>query len=123
MQFDGVNFAVSSSALVSGDLPQTAIIDSVVKNFQPRRPGDIYLLFDPQRFIHDFDGLTVACAHGPPWRYDTFAPLMFAGPGMPATTVNRMLPTVGIAPKLSRLLNIKAPSGAQQGPLTEVLGD
>jgi arylsulfatase A-like enzyme len=123
MKFDGVNLAVSSSALVSGDLPQTAIIGSVVKNFNPRRSGDIYLVFDPQRFINDFDGLTVACTHGSPWRYDTFVPLMFAGPGIPAATVNRTVPTVGIAPTLSRLLNIKPPSGTQQGPLTEVLGD
>jgi predicted AlkP superfamily pyrophosphatase or phosphodiesterase len=122
MKFDGVNLAVSSSALASGNLPEAPIIDSVVRNFHPQRSGDIYVVFDPQRFINDFDGLTVACTHGSPWSYDTFVPIMFAGPGIPAGSVERTVHTVQIAPTLSRLLNIQPPSGATQGPLPEVFG-
>lgn len=121
MKFDGVNLAVSSSALASGDLPESPIIQSVVRNFHPQRSGDIYVVFDPQRFINDFDGLTVACTHGSPWRYDTFVPIMFAGPGIPNGSVERAVHTVEIAPTLSRLLNVKSPSGAMSGPLLEVL--
>ena len=122
MKFDGVNLAVSSSALASGNLPESPIIQSVVRNFHPQRSGDIYVVFDPQRFINDFDGLTVAATHGSPWRYDTFVPIIFAGPGIPSGSVERTVHTVGIAPTLSRLLNIKSPSGAISGPLPEVLG-
>ena len=123
MKFDGVNLAVSSSALASGNLPEAPIMQSVVRNFHPNRSGDIYVVFDPQRFINDFDGLTVACTHGSPWAYDTFVPIMFAGPGIPAGHVERTVHTVAVAPTLSRLLNIKPPSGATAGPLLEVFGE
>jgi hypothetical protein len=121
MKFEGVNLAVSSSALASGNLPQSPVIDSVLKNFHPKRSGDIYLVFDPHRFINDFDGLVVACTHGSPWRYDTFVPIMFAGPGISAQQVVRTVHTVGIAPTLSQLLGTKPPSGAMSEPLREVL--
>ena len=52
---------------------------SVLRNFHPKRSGDIYVVFEPNVFITDFDGLTVASTHGSPWRYDTFVPVMFAG--------------------------------------------
>jgi hypothetical protein len=122
MKFEGVNLAVSSRALASGNLPQSPVIDSVLKNFHPKRSGDIYLVFDPHRFINDFDGLVVACTHGSPWRYDTFVPIMFAGPGIAAQQVARTVHTVGIAPTLSQLLGTKPPSGAMSEPLREVLG-
>jgi predicted AlkP superfamily pyrophosphatase or phosphodiesterase len=122
MKFEGVNLAVSSSALASGNLPQSPVIDSVLKNFHPKRSGDIYLVFDPHRFINDFDGLVVACTHGSPWSYDTFVPIMFAGPGIAAQQVGRTVHTVGIAPTLSQLLGTKPPSGAMSEPLREVLG-
>jgi hypothetical protein len=108
--------------LASGHLPQSPVIDSVLKNFHPKRSGDIYLVFDPHRFVNDFDGLVVACTHGSPWRYDTFVPIMFAGPGIAAQQVVRTVHTVGIAPTLSQLLGTKLPSGAMSEPLREVLG-
>jgi hypothetical protein len=123
MKLDGVNLAVSSSALANGNLPEAPIIESVVRNFHPRRSADVYVVFDPQRFINEFDGLTVAVTHGSPWSYDTFVPIMFAGPGIPSGSVERRVHTVQIAPTLSRLLNIKPPSGAMQGPLPEVFGE
>jgi predicted AlkP superfamily pyrophosphatase or phosphodiesterase len=121
VKFDGVNLAVSSSALARGEFPESPVIGAVMKNFQPKRSGDIYVVFDPHRFINDFDGLTVACTHGSPWRYDTFVPLMFAGPGIPQRRVDRTVYTVGVAPTLAKLLGIKSPSGAMSPPLTEVL--
>jgi predicted AlkP superfamily pyrophosphatase or phosphodiesterase len=123
MKFDGVNLAVSSSALAKGNLAQTPIIQSVLRNYHHRRSGDIYIVFDPGRFINDFDGVVAACTHGSPWSYDTFVPIMFAGPGIPARSVERTVHTVGIAPTLSRLLNVKPPSGSTSGPLAEVLGE
>ena len=121
-KFDGVNLAVSSSALASGNLPESPVIQSVVRNFHPQRSGDIYVVFDPQRFINDFDGLTVACTHGSPWSYDTYVPIIFAGLGIPTLNVERTVYTVGIAPTLSRLLSIKPPSGATSGSFPEVFG-
>lgn len=64
----------------------------------PQACGDIYLVFEPNVFINDFDGLIVASFHGSPWRYDTYVPTMAA------------------------YLNMKPPSGNIGAPLSEVLG-
>ena len=121
MKFDGVYLAVSSLALANGNLPETPILNMVLRNFHPKRSGDIYLVFDSHRFINDFDGLKVASTHGSPWGYDTYVPIMFAGPGIAAQHIDRKVHTVSIAPTLSRLLAIKPPSGANGQILYEVL--
>ena len=120
-RFDGVALAISSRALASGGLPDTPLIRSVLRNFNPKRSGDIYLVFDPNRFINDFNGLKVAATHGSPWRYDTFVPIMFVGHGISERQINRRVETVDIAPTLSALLGVKPPSGSTGSPLLEVL--
>ena len=87
MKFGGVAYAVSSTALRTGSLPDTLLMRSILRNFHPKRSGDVYLVFEPNVFINDFDGLTVASTHGSPWRYDTFVPVIFAGAGLPGMTV------------------------------------
>ncbi len=121
MQFDGVALAVSSSALREGRIPDSPVIQSVLRNFSPTRSGDIYLVFEPNRFINDFDGLTVASSHGSPWRYDTYVPLIFSGAGIPAQHLARPVQTVDVATTLSLLIGAKPPSGSVGMPLIEVL--
>jgi hypothetical protein len=94
---------------------------SILRNFHPKRSGDIYLVFDPDVFINDFDGLVVASTHGSPWRYDSFVPVMFAGAGLPAAKVNRPVTPYDVASTLAAYLNMKPPSGAIGMPLSEVL--
>ncbi len=118
--FDGVALAVPSTALRSARLPDTPTIRRVLNNFNPRRSGDIYLVFEPHRFINDFDGLVVAATHGSPWSYDTHVPVIFAVPGVPAATVYRRISPLDIAPTLSALVGAKPPSGAEGDPLPEL---
>ena len=120
-RFDGVALALPSSALASGRLPDMPLITSVLRNYNPRRSGDIYLVFEPNRFINDFDGLTVATTHGSPWRYDTYVPIMFVGKGIPARQISRPVETTDIAPTLSLLVGAKPPSGSTGSALLEVL--
>ena len=121
MKFDGVAYAVSSTALRTDNLPNTLMTHSILHNFHPKRSGDIYLVFEPNVFINDFDGLIVASTHGSPWRYDTFVPVIFAGAGLPAVTVGRTVTPYDIAPTLAAYLGVKPPSGAIGMPLQEVL--
>jgi predicted AlkP superfamily pyrophosphatase or phosphodiesterase len=121
-RFDGVSLAVSSSALDVGSVPNTPLIQSILRNYNPSRSGDIYLVFQPNRFINDFDGLAVATTHGSPWRYDSYVPIIFAGMGIPAQRINRMVHTVDIAPTLSLLVGAKPPTGSFGPPLNEVIG-
>ncbi len=119
--FDGVAYAVPSIDLVEGKMPDTRLYRQILRNFNPKRSGDIYLVLEPHWFVADFDGLTVTSTHGSPWRYDTFVPVVFAGNGLAAETVFREVQTVDIALTLAKYLGIKAPSGATGMPLVEVL--
>ena len=121
LKFEGVAYAVSSTALRSNSLPDTLLMRSILRNFHPKRSGDIYLVFEPNVFISDFDGLTVASTHGSPWRYDTFVPVIFAGAGLSPATVNRPVTPYDIAPTLAAYLGVKPPSGSIGTPLSEVL--
>lgn len=120
-KFKGVSLAVSSRALRQGNVPDTELHRAVLNNFHAKRSGDVYIVFEPNWFINDFDGLTVAATHGSPWQYDTYVPIVFAGAGLKPATVDRKVHTVDIAPTLSAYLEIKPPSGSQGIPLKEVL--
>ena len=119
--FDGVALAVSGSALRQGNLPDTPLYGSVLKNFNSKRSGDVFIVFEPNWFINDFDGLTVASTHGSPWNYDTYVPIVFAGAGLEAKTVNRRVYTVDVAATLAAFMGTKPPSGSTGKPLVEVL--
>ena len=120
-KFQGVSLAVSSSALRHGNLPDNELYRSVINNFNSKRSGDVFIVFEPNWFINDFDGLMVASTHGSPWRYDTYVPIVFAGAGLSAQTVDRRVQTVDVAVTLSTYMGIKPPSGSVGVPLLEVL--
>jgi predicted AlkP superfamily pyrophosphatase or phosphodiesterase len=120
-KFPGVALAVSSSALRQANLPDTDLYRAVIRNFHPNRSGDVFIVFEPNWFINDFDGLVVASTHGSPWSYDTNVPIVFAGAGIEAETVYRKVHTVDVAATLSAYMRIKAPSGSVGAPLPEVL--
>jgi len=121
MKFHGVSLAVSSSALRGGNLPDTALHRAVLRNFNAKRSGEVFIVFEPNWFINDFDGLTVASTHGSPWNYDTYVPIVFAGAGLNAQTVDRKVLTVDVATTLAAYMGTKPPSGAMGTVLEEVL--
>jgi predicted AlkP superfamily pyrophosphatase or phosphodiesterase len=123
MRFPGVSLAVSSAALRRGNLPDTELMAAVRHNFHPKRSGDVFIVFEPNWFINDFEGLIVASTHGSPWNYDTYVPIVFAGAGLEPSIVDRRVLTVDIAATLSAFLGIKAPSGSVGEPLVEVVAD
>ncbi len=94
-----------------------------MNNFNSKRSGDVFVVFEPNWFINDFDGLTVAATHGSPWQYDISVPIVFAGFGLSSVTVDRKVHTVDIAPTLAAMCEIKAPSGSVGVPLLEVLAN
>ena len=122
-KFDGVAGAFSSTALRTASLPDTLLMRSILKNFHPKRSGDVYVVFEPYVYITDFDGLSVASTHGSPWRYDTYVPVIFAGAGLKPTTVSRPVTPYDVAPTLSNFLGVKPPSSAIGSPLLEVVSD
>ncbi|MEH6835155.1 MULTISPECIES: alkaline phosphatase family protein [Falsihalocynthiibacter] len=122
VSFEGVAYAVPSSRLREGSLPDNALMQAVLNNYHPDRSGDIYVVFQPESFINDMDGLSVTVTHGSPWRYDTFVPILFAGQGISPQTVSRRVHPIDVALTLSVLAGTRPPSGATGEVLLEVLG-
>ena len=120
IKFPGVALAISSTDLSRGEVADTQLTRLVLNNHNPKRSGDVFVVFEPNLFINDFDGLVVASTHGSPWRYDTFVPVIFAGPGIRARKIYREIETVDVATTLSALLDLKPPSGSQGKVLVEL---
>jgi arylsulfatase A-like enzyme len=121
MKFDGIAVAISSMALAQGNLPSTPVIDTILRNYNPQRSGDIFVVFAPHSFLNDDDGLPSSVTHGSPWRYDTYVPVVFAGGSLGARRIYREIQTVDVAPTLAAVVGVKPPSGARGAPLIEVL--
>jgi len=121
MKFKGVSLAISSTALMQGGIPDTPLTRSILHSHNPRRSGDVFVVFEPNWFINDFDGLEVAATHGSPWRYDTFVPVIFAGMGLESRRVTRRIHTVDVATTLSAFVGTKRPSGSSGQVLPEVV--
>ena len=115
-------YAVPSARLREGSLPDNALMQAVLNNYHPDRSGDIYLVFQPEWFINDMDGLSVTVTHGSPWRYDTFVPILFAGQGISAQKMSRRVHTIDVALTLSIVAGTRPPSGVTGEVLLEVLG-
>jgi hypothetical protein len=111
----GVGGALSTHG-IEGDTPAAT---AVRHNHHPQRSGDIYVFQQPYWFM--FDRGAVAAMHGSPWAYDTHVPVVFAGPGIRAGTVNRLIHPVDVAPTLSALLGLHPPAGAEGKVLGEAL--
>jgi predicted AlkP superfamily pyrophosphatase or phosphodiesterase len=121
MKFEGISLAVSSAALMQGRVPDTPLTRSILNSHNPNRSGDIFIVFKPNWFINELDGLTVSSYHGSPWRYDTFVPVIFAGAGLEPMRVFRPIETVDVATTLSAIVGAKRPSGARGRILPEVV--
>ena len=122
VHFEAVAYAIPSSRLREGLLPDNELMRAVLNNYHPDRSGDIYMVFEPEWFIADMDGLSVTVTHGSPWRYDTFVPILFAGFGIEPQTVSRRVHTIDIALTLSTVVGARPPSGATGEVLLEVAG-
>jgi len=121
MKFEGISLAVSSTALMNGQVADTDLNRLILNSHNIKRSGDIFIVYEPHWFINDFDGLEVAATHGSPWRYDTFVPVIFAGAGVKPGRVYREIETVDVASTLSAIVGTNRPSGARGQVLGEVV--
>ncbi|CEK09832.1 alkaline phosphatase family protein [Legionella hackeliae] len=85
----------------------------------PDRSGDIYLVPPPYQALAEKNDQRVA--HGTPWQYDSYVPLLFVNGNFKATRITKPVTTIDIAPTLAAILSIKSPSAAIGQPLPEVI--
>lgn len=119
-KIDGIGRAVSGLKGLVVSSPEDTVTRSVVNNYFSGRSGDIHIVFEPDVYISDFDGLSVASTHGSVWDYDRFVPVIFAGNHIKSKRVSRAVTPYDIAPTLSAMLGIKSPSSAVGASLVEV---
>ena len=121
MKFDGIALAISSSDIRNGRLPEAPMVQQIRRNFHPKRSGDIYLVQEPYWFLYSDESIPLCTIHGSPWRYDTYVPIMFAGAGIPAQRISRLVHPVDIAATLAACVGAKPPSAAVGKILEEVV--
>lgn len=108
-------------ALTATELLRERAIQSHTRaelSFYPGRSGNIYYELSPYLLPEPKpEGTT----HGSPWDYDTHVPLLWLESGIRPGAYNGNVSVADIAPTLSSLLGIRAPSGSQGRVLKEML--
>jgi predicted AlkP superfamily pyrophosphatase or phosphodiesterase len=115
--FAGIELAVSTRSLATQK--GNPLLKQVRRNQHVTRSGDIYVIQEPYWFL--FEKGPIAVMHGSPWRYDTHVPIIFAGPGVDAQKVHRLVHPVDVAPTIAAFLGMSPPAAAQGKALQEVL--
>ena len=127
MKVPGIAYAMTRSDLFAGRITASPIQNQIRRSFHPVRSGNIHMVPEHYWFLHATDEaekmgiLNVTAIHGSPWKYDTYVPIFFAGNGIPAQTISRLVGPHDIAATIAAYLKIKHPSGSVGVPLVEVL--
>ena len=114
----GIERSFTRAQLLRGAVSITDPIERrVLHGFSPVRSGDVVLLAEPYKYL----GETITATHGSPYTYDTHVPLIIMGAGVTPGRYLEPATPADIAPTLSALLHITAPSSAVGRVLIEAL--
>ncbi|HJT29324.1 MAG TPA: alkaline phosphatase family protein [Pyrinomonadaceae bacterium] len=99
----------------------TSVTDPIERRalhgFYPSRSGDVVMVAEPYKYIAE----TITATHGSPYSYDTNVPTIIMGQGVNAGRYLEPATPADIAPTLSALLRITAPSNSTGRVLIEAL--
>ena len=115
----GFDDAVTRSDLLAGSLPTTPLMDQVQRAFHPKRSGHVLVVQSKSWYLYP-DAEKYAAMHGSPHSYDTYVPIMIAGPGIAPKHTHRAVAPEDVASTVTAYLGIKPPSGNTGTPLLEV---
>jgi predicted AlkP superfamily pyrophosphatase or phosphodiesterase len=127
MKVPGIAYAMTRSDLLAGRITESPIQNQIRRSFHPTRSGNIHMVPEHYWFLHSTEeaekmGIEkIAAIHGSPWKYDTYVPIFFAGNGVSAQTISRLVGPQDISATVAAYLEIKPPSGSVGVPLVEVL--
>ncbi len=116
----GVRAAYAASQIESGAFGIKPLERKVANSFDPRRGGDVFIVFDP--FALPLTTPT-GTTHGSPWNYDSQVPLIFWGSAFRPGTYALSVQPEDLAPTVAAALGVTQPSGAQGRPLTLCLAN
>ena len=89
----------------------------VLHGFYPARSGDVVVVTEPYKYLAD----SITATHGTPYSYDTHVPTIIMGPGVTAGRYFEPATPADIAPTLSALLRVTAPSNSTGRVLLEAI--
>jgi len=99
----------------------TSVTDPIERRalhgFYPSRSGDVVMVAEPYKYIAE----TITATHGSPYSYDTHVPTIIMGAGVNAGRYLEPATPADIAPTLSAILRITAPSNSTGRVLVEAL--
>ena len=127
VKIPGIAYAMTRGDLLEGRVVDAPIQRMIRNSFHPTRSGHVHAVQDQYWFFHSSEEAEklgigeLAAIHGSPWTYDTYVPILFAGPGVPRQVVSRRVGPQDVAPTLAAYLGTKPPSGSIGQPLAEVL--
>jgi hypothetical protein len=101
--------------ILSGEVQRDSIGSAVSLTFFGPRSGDLYIIPEPY-YMFDANGTT----HGTPYDYDNHIPVVFFGPGIKPGGYYQRIAMNDIAPTLSAMFGIEAPSGSIGRVLSEL---
>jgi predicted AlkP superfamily pyrophosphatase or phosphodiesterase len=120
LKIPGFALAITRSDLLEGKVPSDPTLAKVQRAFHPQRSGNVLVVQSVSWFLYP-DPDALSAMHGSPYPYDTYVPIMFAGPRIKPKHVERVVGPDDIAPTIAGYLHINAPSGSTGTPLVEVL--
>jgi predicted AlkP superfamily pyrophosphatase or phosphodiesterase len=110
--------AFTRTQLMTGNLPDTPIAHKVAHTYNPRRGGDVFLVFEP--FAVPIEE-PVGTTHGSPWSYDTQVPLIFWGAAFKPGSYSVPAAPIDMPATLSVAMGIGQPTESEGEPLRMAL--
>ena len=102
--------------LLAGTATGDPVGGPLSRSVQGQRTADVQVVLEPY-WMFAAHGTT----HGSLYGYDTHVPVIFMGPGIRSGTYRNEITVNDVAPTLSEILGVEAPSGAAGRVLDEVL--
>ena len=114
----GIARSFTRAQLLRGGISTTDPIERrVLHGFFAPRSGDVVMVAEPYKYLAE----TITATHGSPYSYDTHVPMIIMGAGVTPGRYLEPATPADIAPTLSALLHITAPSSATGRVLTEAI--
>ena len=120
LQVPGVALAMTRTDLMAGTITDSPLMRKVQRAFHPKLSGDVLIVQDQFWYLYP-DAEEFAAMHGSPYAYDTYVPIMLAGPGIPKEVVSRPVAPEDIAITMTTYMGTKPPSGSVGEVLYEAL--
>ena len=117
LQYPMVSNVYTRKQLESADFTN-GTAELIQNGFNQKRSGDVVFVLDPAVISYT---TTTGSTHGSGFSYDTHAPLIFFGKGIPHGNTAARSEIVDIAPTISMLLGIAFPNSSTGTPLNAML--